>query len=171
LASNRNQEFRVAARREKTRTADEAQQAGGEAVLGVLDDLLGFHLRQAHDASFRAFARHSGDPRLKPGRFAALMLIQNNPGITQVALSRALARDKSSITPLIQELQRLGLVVRRPSPRDRRSTTLRLTAAGGRVLADLLEHAEAHDRQLDAVVGEQKREMIALLRRITEALS
>ena len=161
----------MAARRAKSRTADEAQQAGGDVAFGVLDDLLGFHLRQAHDASFRAFARHSGDPRLKPGRFAAMMVIHNNPGITQVALSRAIARDKSSITPLIQELQRLGLVIRKPSPRDRRSTTLRLTAAGERVLADLLDHAEAHDRQLDAVVGEKKRELIALLRRITEALS
>jgi DNA-binding MarR family transcriptional regulator len=161
----------LAARRAKSRTADEALQAGGDVAIGVLDDLLGFHLRQAHDASFRAFARHSGDPRLKPGRFAAMMVIHNNPGITQVALSRAIARDKSSITPLIQELQRLGLVIRKPSPRDRRSTTLRLTAAGERVLADLLDHAEAHDRELDAVVGAQKRELIGLLRRITEALS
>ena len=161
----------MAGRRAKSPTADEAQQAGGDVAIGVLDDLLGFHLRQAHDASFRAFARDMGDPRLKPGRFAAMMVIHNNPGITQVTLSRAIARDKSSITPLIQELHRLGLVMRRPSPRDRRSTTLRLTAAGERVLADLLAHAEAHDRELDAVVGEKKAELIALLRRITEALS
>jgi DNA-binding MarR family transcriptional regulator len=161
----------VAVRRGKSRTADETPAAGNEVAIGVLDELLGFHLRQAHDASFRAFARHSGDPGLKPGRFAAMMVIHNNPGITQVALSRAIARDKSSITPLIQELQRLGLVIRKPSPRDRRSTTLRLTAAGERVLADLLDHAKAHDSQLDAVVGEKKEELIALLKRITEALS
>lgn len=146
-------------------------QAGAEVTVGVLDDLLGFHLRQAHDASFRAFARNSGNPRLKPGRFAAMMVIHNNPGITQVALSRAIARDKSSITPLIQEMQRLGLVIRRPSSRDRRSTTLRLTAAGERMLADLLAHAEAHGRHLDSVVGEKKPELIALLKRITEAFS
>jgi DNA-binding MarR family transcriptional regulator len=164
----------VAARRGAKSTVDadrDTPQAGDEVVIGVLDDLLGFHLRQAHDASFRAFARYSGDPRLKPGRFAAMMVIHNNPGITQVALSRAIARDKSSITPLIQELQRLGLVNRRPSARDRRSTTLRLTAAGERMLADLLDHAEAHDRQLDSVVGDRKPELIALLKRITEALT
>ena len=162
----------MATKRTKSAMAtDEPQPAVGDIAIGVLDELLGFDLRQAHDASFRAFARQSGDARMKPGRFAAMMVIHNNPGITQVALSRAIARDKSSVTPLIQELHRLGLVIRKPSPRDRRSTTLRLTAAGERMLADLLEHAEAHDRQLDAVVGEEKRALIALLKRITEALT
>ncbi len=144
----------------------------GDAIaFGVLGELLGFHLRQAHDASFRAFASQSGDPHLKPGRFAAMMVIHNNPGITQVALSRAIARDKSSVTPLIQELHRLGFVIRKPSARDRRSTTLRLSAAGERVLAGLLERAREHDRELDLIVGAKKDELIAMLRRITEALA
>ena len=151
--------------------ASEAGQGGRAADLGVLDDLLGFHLRQAHDASFRAFARQSGDPHLKPGRFAAMMVIRNNPGITQVALSRAIARDKSSVTPLVQELQRLGLVTRKQSPKDRRSASLSLTAVGERVLAKLLDQAREHDRRLDAVVGERKAELIALLRQITEAFA
>jgi DNA-binding MarR family transcriptional regulator len=151
--------------------AGEAKQAGREIEFGVLGELVGFHLRQAHDASFRAFASQSGDPHLKPGRFAAMMVIHNNPGITQVALSRAIARDKSSVTPLIQELHRLGLVIRKPSPRDRRSTTLRLSAAGERTLAGLLDRARAHDRQLDAIIGDRRDELIGMLRRITEALA
>lgn len=69
----------------------------------LIENLVGFHLRLAQDASFRAFASHSGEPHLKPGRFAAMMVIRNNPGITQIALGRAIARDKSSITPLLQE--------------------------------------------------------------------
>src|SRR5215510_5674159 len=99
---------------------------GGDARLGPLDNLVGFHLRLAQDASFRAFARHTGEPHLKPGRFAAMVVIHNNPGITQVALGRAIARDKSTVTPLVQELQRHGLVRRRPSAMDRRSITLTL---------------------------------------------
>ena len=89
--------------------------------LGALADWIGFHLRLAQDASFRAFAKHSGQPHLKPGRFAAMMVIHNNPGITQGALGRAIARDKSTVTPLVQELHRHGLVRRSPSTADRRS--------------------------------------------------
>ena len=156
------------------------KETGGDATLanerngvafGVLSDFIGFHLRQANDASFRAFARHAGEPRMKPGRFAAMMVIHNNPGITQVALSRAIARDKSSVTPLIQDLYRLGFVSRRPAPRDRRSITLRLTAAGEKMLDALLEHAWAHDRALNEIIGPDRSELIALLKKITDALS
>jgi DNA-binding MarR family transcriptional regulator len=143
----------------------------GDTKLGLLENLIGFHLRLAQDASFRAFASHSGETHLKPGRFAAMMVIQNNPGITQIALSRAIARDKSSITPLLQELHRRGLVSRRPSSTDRRSITLRLTKVGETMLQDLLTHAMDHDRQLDEIVGDRKAEFIAILKKIADTLA
>jgi DNA-binding MarR family transcriptional regulator len=139
--------------------------------LGVLADWIGFHLRLAQDASFRAFAKHAGEPHLKPGRFAAMVVIHNNPGITQSALGRTISRDKSTVTPLIQDLQRHGLVRRRPSATDRRSMTLHLTRSGEAMLAKLLLHARAHDRRLDAIVGRRKPELILLLRKIVDALS
>ncbi len=142
-----------------------------EVRLGALADWIGFHLRLAQDASFRAFAKHTGQPHLKPGRFAAMMVIHNNPGITQVALGRAISRDKSTVTPLVQELHRRGLVRRRPSTIDRRSITLTLTRSGEATLANLQIHARAHDRQLDAIVGRRKAELIVLLRKITDALA
>ena len=99
-----------------------------------------------------------------------MMVLRDNPGITQSALSRAIARDKSSVTPLIQDLQRRGLVKRTPSRTDRRSVTLVLTAAGQAVLKDLIVHAREHDRKLDEIVGAAKPEFIALLRKIVERL-
>jgi DNA-binding MarR family transcriptional regulator len=143
----------------------------GQVRLGVLGDWIGFHLRLAQDASFRAFAKHTGQPHMKPGRFAAMMVIHNNPGITQGALGRAIARDKSTVTPLVQELHRHGLVRRSPSTADRRSITLTLTRAGEAVLADLRAHARAHDRRLDGIVGKRKTALIVLLRKITDALA
>src|SRR5215472_8320430 len=96
-----------------------------EVRLGPLRAFVAFHLRLAQDASFRSFAKHTGRRNLKPGRFAAMMVIHNNPGISQVALGRAISRDKSTVTPLIQELQRRGLVSRRRSASDRRSSARR----------------------------------------------
>ena len=138
--------------------------------LGILDDLVGFHLRQAQDASFRAFADLSGQHGLKPGRFAAMMIIRLNPGISQVALARAIARDKSTVTPLIREFIEQGLVARHQSKVDRRSFTLTLTAAGESVLRDLEHHATTHDRVIDALLGKQKAELVRLLKKITEKL-
>jgi DNA-binding MarR family transcriptional regulator len=143
----------------------------GDVRLGPLDNLVGFHLRLAQDASFRAFAKHTGEPHLKPGRFAAMVVIHNNPGITQIELSRAIARDKSSVTPLVQELHRHGLVARQPSPGDKRSIALRLTKAGEATLENLLVHAMDHDRRLDEIVGDRKAELIELLKKITDSLA
>jgi DNA-binding MarR family transcriptional regulator len=142
-----------------------------EVLLGVLGEFIGFHLRLAQDASFRAFARKSGQPHLKPGRFAAMMVIHNNPGITQSALGRAISRDKSTVTPLVQELHRRGLIRRRKSASDRRSITLQLTRSGEAMLRDLLIHARAHDHRLDEIVGDRKADFMAVLRKIADSLS
>ena len=94
-----------------------AEPRGDEPVeLGVLGDYIGFHLRLAQAASFRAFKRHAGIPGLRPGWFAVLSLIDDNPGITPIALSRASGRDKSTITPLLRDLARDELIAPRGDP-------------------------------------------------------
>lgn len=139
--------------------------------LGPLDNFIAFNLRLAQEASFEVFAQHTGAPHLRPGRFASLMIIHENPGLSQMQLARAIARDKSSVTPLIRGLLEDGLVERRPSSVDRRSMTLWLTPSGQAVLKSLLAHARRHDRKLDALVGEaNKAALIALLKTITNEL-
>jgi DNA-binding MarR family transcriptional regulator len=143
-----------------------ARRSDATIVLGALDGFIGFHLRLAQNASFKAFKRHTGEHDLKPGWFAVMTLISLNPGITPMALSRASGRDKSTITPVLRSLEQRALVERSPVAGDRRSYALTLTAAGRDMLDRLTEHARAHDRQLDAIVGEDKPQLIGLLRRI-----
>lgn len=145
--------------------------AASPVKLGALQDFIGFNLRIAQDASFRAFASKSGQRNIRPGRFAALMVLRDNPHITQSELGRAIARDKSSVTPLLQDLQRQGLVKRTRSTVDRRSVTLVLTAAGERVLRGLVIHAREHDRKLDDIAGPDKAGFVAILRRIADLLA
>ncbi len=157
-------------RTERGQTVETVEEGVG-VQLGALGTFIGFHLRLAQDASFRAFARHVGARDLQPGRFAAMSVIHNNPGITQAGLGRTIARDKSSVTPLIQELEKRGLVKRERSRSDRRSVTLTLTAAGEAMLRRLQAHAIEHDRKLDRIVGEQKPEFIRLLKKIADDLT
>lgn len=154
------------------RAGQESHRAGAAVHLGPLGDLIGFHLRRAQTASFQAFARRVGRTDLSPGTFALLTLIQHNPGISQTALSHADGRDKSSLTPALNALARRGLILRQRLPRNRRTYALSLTPAGGRVLAALSRHAEAHDRDLDRIVGQtRKAELVRLLRRIAGELA
>lgn len=155
----------------KGQSETETSEHDGKIRLGPLENFIGFNLRLAQDASFQTYAQRVGKPHLRPGRFAAMMLIHENPGLTQMELSRAIARDKSSVTPLVQTLQREGLITRTPSEADRRRVHLRLTQAGEEVLMSLLAHAEEHDRKLDAIVGDRKAELLELLKLITTQLA
>ena len=149
------------------------ESAGGspEVALGTLNDTIGFHLRLAQDASFRAYARRVGRHDLKPGHFAALQVIVNNPGIGQGALGRAIARDKSSVTPIIQSLFKRGLIDRQTSARDRRRIELSVTGPGRVLLRRLARHARSHDRVLDTIVGADKIPFLGLLKRIANEVS
>ncbi|MGH6924995.1 MAG: MarR family winged helix-turn-helix transcriptional regulator [Propylenella sp.] len=146
------------------------QPAAGETNLGGLSCNVAFHLRLAQDGSFRAFKRHTGESNLRPGWYTVLTLINANPGITPMALSRASGRDKSTLSPILRDLIRHRLVAQSPVPNDRRSYALSLTLEGEEKLARLTAHAEAHDRQIDEIVGPKKKELIELLRRITNSL-
>jgi DNA-binding MarR family transcriptional regulator len=157
--------------RRRDAAASPAPPWDGQLRLGALSNAIGFHLRLAQEASFQAFARHVDKIDLRPGRFAILALIDENPGLSQTALGRASGRDKSSLTPTLNDLVRRGLVLRERLPQDRRSYALSLTDAGKALLGDLLVHGREHDGELDRIIGrENKAEFIRLLRRITMAL-
>ena len=138
---------------------------------GFLSDFVGFHLRLAQDASYRAFARHRDKDLIKPGRFPALAIIHLNPGISQSALGRAIARDKSTVSPLIKDLQKNGFISRKPSTHDRRSVTLSLTKKGERTLDRLHVRAKEHEAELDRIVGASKGRLMSLLGKIIDGMA
>jgi DNA-binding MarR family transcriptional regulator len=160
------------AARHKAADAGVNGHANGEPIdYGPLADWVGFNLRMAQAAAFQAFSRLANEIGTRPGRFATLMLIGRNPGISQTALSRANGRDKSSLTPVLNDLARRGLVIRRRTNADQRTYRLSLTPAGRRVLAELTRRAREHEKKLDRIIGakEQKAFVRTLKRIIAEA--
>ena len=144
---------------------------GGHVNLGYLSDFVGFHLRLAQDASYRVFSRHRDKDLIKPGRFPALAIIHLNPGISQSALGRAIARDKSTVSPLIKDLQKNGFISRKPSIHDRRSVTLALTKKGERILTKLHARATEHENELDRLIGTAKNRFVGVLDKIVSGMS
>jgi DNA-binding MarR family transcriptional regulator len=87
------------------------------------------------------------------------------PTIRQV--SRATAQPPSTLTGLLDRLERRGLVERRANPRDRRSTLVVLTA-GGRSAARRVSRAFA---RVEARIPESARAGLAgILAEVDEAL-
>jgi DNA-binding MarR family transcriptional regulator len=128
----------------------------GDAInYGPLEHWVAFHLRMAQVVSFQAFSRLAHGVNLSPGRFAVLMLIGENPGISQTALSRANRNDKSTLTSALGGLVKKGLVKRQRTAGDKRTYQLTLTPAGGKLLRQLTECAQQHDRNLSRVIGQR----------------
>jgi DNA-binding MarR family transcriptional regulator len=148
---------RAPAKRSSPLAGRQPPRNGEDIDYGPLQEWIGFNLRMAQDSTFQAFSRLSKEIGVKPGRFATLTLIGNNPGISQTALSRANGRDKSTLTPLLVDLVRRRLVRRAQAANDRRSYKLFLTKAGERLLDQLMECAREHERKLDAVIGVRER--------------
>ena len=130
---------------------------------GPLAYWVGFNLRMAQEAAFQAFSRHSQEIGESPGRFATLTLIARNPGISQTELSLANGRDKSSLTPVVEDLVRRGLVERARMDTDRRTYSLSLTPAGKKVLTNMTRCARRHERNLDQLIGEVQRDPRAFI--------
>ncbi len=141
--------------------------ADGSINFGPLANWIGFNLLMAQESTFQAFSRRSQEIGESPGRFAALTLIARNPGISQTELSLASGRDKSSVTPVVEELVRRGLVERKRVSNDRRTYWLNLTPVGKKTLLGMTRIARRHERNLDRIIGPRERErFLTILRRI-----
>jgi DNA-binding MarR family transcriptional regulator len=152
--------------RQRKRGARNGEAVAGSVNFGPLSFWVGFNLRMAQEATFQAFSRRSKAIGEKPGRFATLTLIGGNPGISQTELSHAAGRDKSSLTPVLEDLVRRGLVARKRLRQDRRAYRLNLTAAGRKTLRLLNACARQHERALDAIIGRDRKRFLAALKKI-----
>ena len=138
---------------------------------GPLATWVGFNLRMAQEATFQAFSHLSQDIGESPGRFATLTLIARNPGISQTELSQAAGRDKSSLTPVIEDLVRRGLVERKRLNHDRRAYCLNVTRDGKKTLATMMTCARRHERNLDKIIGQRDRKrFIEILKRLAAGM-
>jgi DNA-binding MarR family transcriptional regulator len=118
-----------ASRRANVRASESETQTLG---LGALPDVLGYALRRAQVAVFGDVLRRLEPLEIRPAQFCVLTLIDANPGVTQTQVCAALAIAKPNFAPLIQKLERRGLVRRKRV--DGRSNGMYLTPLGRRVL-------------------------------------
>jgi DNA-binding MarR family transcriptional regulator len=82
--------------------------------------------RRLIDAERPLLAAHG----LSMWAYIALSYLARQPAGTQLALAEAIRYDKTRLISLLDELERDGLVTRKPDPTDRRARTVNLTPAG-----------------------------------------
>lgn len=134
---------------------------------GMLDELLGYHLRRAQAAVFDDFMRTMAKDRITPGQFGVLTLITHNPGLNQSALARLLGIERSTMVAVIDGLEKRGLVAREISGSDKRSYILTLTKSGKALLSRVGPKVRRHEKRIAADLNaEEVATLIGLLKRI-----
>jgi DNA-binding MarR family transcriptional regulator len=126
---------------------------GEAAALGVgeplrmeaLSDLLGFEMRMAQTAMHRDFIVQLKDLDLTQKLTAVLTLLDENPGVSQIALSNALGADKATIMAMIDRLEVRNLIVRVRSRVDRRRQELYLSPDGLELLIQAKALIQVHE--------------------------
>jgi len=147
-----------------------SSRASTRISLGVLPDLLGYHLRRAQVAVFQNFAEVIGTSDLTPGQFGVLVVIDANPGLSQTQLGNTLGMDRSTVVAMIDRLEHRELVLRQASPFDRRAHALHLSAHGKAALGRLLASVRVHERAITrGLSASEQTTLIQLLARVARA--
>jgi MarR family transcriptional regulator, organic hydroperoxide resistance regulator len=91
-----------------------------------------------------------------------LSALHATTGLTQIELGKTLGIDKTTLMAQLDRLERLGLVVRRQDPRDRRARIPEITAHGEELRIRVSADALAAEAQV--VAGYDAGEVMALRR-------
>lgn len=134
LASHRNQMAELA--------------ADPQVDLGVLPALLGYALRRAQLTAFGEFYAAMAELDLRPAAFSVLEVIRRNRGLRPSQVAQALGIKRTNFVPLIEGLERRGLVARTRDEADRRAFQLHLTRDGEILLTAARRRARAQDKAL-----------------------
>lgn len=131
---------------------------------------LAFLLSQVGVYSARRFAQRIATVGLEPPLFRILNVVDLSEGEAQTSIGDAIEVPPSRMVALVDELERRGLIERRPDPSDRRIRALYLTSEGRSLLALARRVAAEHEEELTRGMSAADRERLtALLQRIVEA--
>jgi DNA-binding MarR family transcriptional regulator len=135
---------------------------------GALDDDLGWALGVLFRAYSKAANAAVADVPGGPRGYQVLTAVARSRPRSQLELANQLGVDRTVMTYLLDDLERAGLIERRPDPADRRARRIVATEAGrelGCELAKRLMQAENH--VLAGLAGQRDREVFrSLLERL-----
>ena len=135
-----------------------------EVALGTIAAWMSRH--DVHQETMRR-ARCS----LPPGHLSLLNRLSARGPLRIGALALMLGIDNSTITPQIQSLERDGLIVRNPDPRDGRAALVEITQAGERLLTRLRRTRQTMlNEKLSSWPRQEREAAAAAISRLADAL-
>lgn len=131
-----------------------------------------FLLRQVALAVKKRGREILGRFEITPPQFDALLVVSRQPGLTMGELCNRLYLASSTVTDLVDRMEKAGLVVRERDPHDRRVVRLQPTPRGQGLIQEVLRaRREYLAGILEQVDREERRQLVAALGHLHRLMS
>lgn len=129
----------------------------------------GYLFRRMQQIAVSIFVEECKDFDLTPVQYAALVAIENHPGIDATRLSAVIAFDRSTLGSVIERLETKRYVERKPAPDDKRVKLLYLTRSGAALLRSIMPAVDrAQARMLEPLKPADRKVLLMLLSQLVD---
>ena len=134
-----------------------------------LEDVPSHLLRRAHFKAEEIFANTFSGEEVTPRQKATLVLLHQEPGLNQNALSARLAMDRNTVADMVRRMCSSELIERKASPTDARAYELYVAPGGVELLNRVMPRdATVEDHLLARLPEEYRALFVKCLRLIAE---
>ncbi|SMD05419.1 MarR family winged helix-turn-helix transcriptional regulator [Primorskyibacter flagellatus] len=136
----------------------------------LLRQFVGYNIKRAYMQLQGDLTQTLAPFGLRIGTFSALAVVLGSEGISQTQLSEVLNIKRSGVVVLVDELENLGAIDRKPVETDRRAYALQVTAQGWHLWQNAERAVQSHEDALfDKLAVEDIRTLRELLVRATRS--
>jgi DNA-binding MarR family transcriptional regulator len=133
----------------------------------IIEESLGFIISRTNQKLSNYLTRKFKSYDITPEQWGLLNRLWEKDGISQKELSEISIKDQTTVTRILDKLERKGLIKRQTSPDDRRSFLIFLTDTGRSLESKLVPIAyEVLDEALQGLSEEEIKQMKLLLNKI-----
>lgn len=132
-----------------------------------IETSVGFLLAKAHQRLFACFRDLLAPHGVTPQQFVLLAFLWKRDGLSQTELTEKTDVDRTTLSGLIDRLEKQGLVIRANHPGDRRAYLVKLTPAGRSLESELTSIAMALRQQISTgLTADEYAQLCQLLTRL-----
>lgn len=133
----------------------------------IVDESLGFAINRTNQKLSNFLTRKFKPYDITPEQWGVLNCLWEKEGIAQKEISKITIKDQTTLTRILDKLERKGFIKRQTTPNDRRVFLIYLTDSGRSLEEVLVPIAyEALDEALQGLSNEEIKQLKVLLNRI-----
>lgn len=146
---------------------DQTRKAAKEPSLAIVREIV---------RAYQAFTDFSSSDTCKLGlsgpEFDVLCTLGNQPGMTFKEIGENTLITKTTLTGVVDRLEKKGMVERRPCPEDRRCIRAVLTDEGDKVFREVFPAHVSHLKErLDTLPADDRSKLVELLQQVRSLLN